>query len=140
MTSSSASRLSFCNSFSSTRWISETVPDLNWLPLTTTTPPDPSYPGAHSVISAGGAAVLSSFFGDDEFSFAVRSEVLPGVERSFRSFPAAAEEAGLSRMFAGVHFRFDHNAGKQLGRHVADYVVDNFLVPRHRQDRESDER
>lgn len=118
----------------------ETVPDPNWLPLTTTTPPDPSYPGAHSVISAGGAAVLSSFFGDDDFSFAVRSEVLPGVERSFRSFPAAAEEAGLSRIFAGVHFRFDHNAGKQLGRRVADYVVDNFLVPRRREDRESDER
>jgi len=116
----------------------ETVPDPNWLPLTTTTPPDPSYPGAHSVISAGGAAVLNSFFGDD-FSFTVRSEVLPGVERSFTSFMGAAEEAGLSRIYAGVHFRFDHNSGKQLGRNIADYVVDNFLVRRHAEG-ESDDR
>jgi len=108
----------------------EMVPDPNWLPLTTTTPPDPSYPGAHSVISAGGAAVLRSIFGDD-FSFSVRSEALPGVERSFTSFMAAAEEAGLSRIYAGVHFRFDHNSGKQLGRNIADYVIDNFLVRRH---------
>jgi hypothetical protein len=107
----------------------ETMPDPNWLPLLTTTPADPSYPGAHSVISSGAAAVLNSVLGDD-FSFTVRSEVLPGVERSFTSFTAAAEEAGLSRIYAGVHFRFDHDSGKQLGQSIADYVIGNFLVPR----------
>jgi len=107
----------------------ETVPDPSWLPLTTNTPPHPSFPGAHSVISAGGAAVLSSLLGNN-FSFTVHSEILPRVERSFTSFTRAAEEAGLSRIYAGVHFRFDHNSGKQLGRNIADYVVDNFLVSR----------
>jgi membrane-associated phospholipid phosphatase len=108
---------------------SQTVGDPNWLPLSVKTAPDPSYPGAHSTISASAAAVLKFFFNTDDFSYAVTSEVLPGVERSFASFTAAAEEAGLSRIYAGVHFRTDHTSGRQLGLNVAAYVVQNFLVP-----------
>ena len=107
----------------------ETVADLNWLPQAGKTAPDPSYPGAHAVISAAGAEVLVSFFGKDHFKFSVTSEVLPGVERSFTNFSAAAEEATLSRIFAGQHFSFDLTSGHLLGREVADFVVDNFLRP-----------
>src|SRR6266446_931928 len=115
----------------------ETVADLNWLPQAGKTAPDPSYPGAHAVISAAGAEVLISFFGKDHFKFSVTSEVLPGVERSFTNFSAAAEEATLSRVFAGQHFSFDLTSGHRLGRQVADFVVDNFLRPR-RGDAEDD--
>src|SRR5262245_54974629 len=69
----------------------ETMADPTWTPLTGTTPPDPSYPGAHAVVSAAGAAVLTFFFDRDDSSFAVSSEVLPEVERSFTSFTAAAD-------------------------------------------------
>jgi hypothetical protein len=93
------------------------------------TTPDPSYPGAHAVISAAGAKVLDSFFKrNGKFAFSVTSEVMPGVERSFNSFSAAAEEATLSRIFAGVHFRSDLTTGQELGSEVADFVVDNFLT------------
>ena len=112
----------------------DTLVDPNWLPEVINTAPDPSYPGAHAVISAGGAAVLISFFEEDEFAFTVTSEVLPGVEHSFESLSAVAEEATLSRIFAGAHFRFDLTAGQQLGRDVADLVVDNLLTPRHGED------
>ena len=95
--------------------------DVNWTPLATTAL-DPSYPGAHAVVSAAGADVLASFFHNDRDSFAVSSEVLPGVERSFTSFSAAADEASVSRISAGQHFRFDQVAGQRLGRRVADYV------------------
>jgi len=115
----------------------ETVADLNWLPQAGKTAPDPSYPGAHAVISAAGAEVLISFFGEDHFNFSVTSEVLPGIERSFTNFSAAAEEASLSRIFAGQHFSFDLASGHRLGREVADFVVDNFLRPR-RGDAEDD--
>src|SRR5258705_841222 len=115
----------------------ETVADLNWLPQAGKTAPDPSYPGAHAVISAAGAEVLISFFGKDHFKFSVTSEVLPEVERSFTNFSAAAEEATLSRVFAGQHFSFDLTSGHRLGRQVADFVVDNFLRPR-RGDTEDD--
>jgi hypothetical protein len=112
----------------------ETEADPNWLPEVGNTTPDPSYPGAHAVISAAGAEVLVSFFHNDHFEFSVTSEVLAGVDRSFTSFSAAAEEATLSRIFAGVHFLFDLTAGQRLGNDVADFVVDNFLTSRHRDD------
>jgi hypothetical protein len=84
------------------------------------------------VISAAGAEVLISFFHQDNFEFNVTSEVLPGAVRSFTSFPAAAEEATLSRIFAGVHFLFDLTTGQRLGSEIADFVVDNFLTSRDR--------
>jgi hypothetical protein len=117
----------------------ETTADPDWLPEVGKTAPDPSYPGAHAVISAAGAEVLISFFERDGFEFKVTSEVLPGVERSFTSFSSAAEEATLSRIFAGQHFRFDLATGQRLGREVADFVLDNFLTSAHRND-ESDDR
>jgi len=108
----------------------ETVADPNWLPQAGKTAPDPSYPGAHAVLSAAGAGVLTAFFGEDHSTFSVSSEVLPGVARSFSTFGDAAQEATLSRIFAGQHFRFDLTAGQRLGREVADFVVDRFLSHR----------
>jgi len=107
----------------------QTAADINWLPEVGNTAPDPSYPGAHAVISAAGASVLSAFFGHKPFHFSVTSEVLPGVERSFDNIAAAAQEASLSRVYAGVHFRSDENAGEQLGAAVADFILGNFLTP-----------
>ena len=76
--------------------------------------------------------MLATFFHNDRDSFAVTSEVLPGVERSFTSFSAAANEASVSRIYAGQHFRFDQVAGQQLGRRIANYVLQNFLASRAR--------
>jgi hypothetical protein len=99
----------------------DTVGDPAWTPLSTT-PADPSYPGAHSTISSAAADVLSAFYGD-RMHLVVSSELLPGVTRSFGSFSAAAREAGLSRIYAGVHTRLDHVAGAQLGDDVARFVL-----------------
>jgi PAP2 superfamily len=107
-----------------------TVADANWLPLSGTTAADPSYPGAHSTISAAGADVLGSFYGNDD-SFSVTSPALPGVTRSFSSFSDAAEEAGLSRIFSGQHTRLDHVAGLELGHDVAGFVLHHALLPAH---------
>jgi PAP2 superfamily len=103
--------------------------DPDWLPLTTKTAPDPSYPGAHSATSSAAAQALAFVLGDN-FTFAVTSEVVPGVERHFTSFSAAAQEAGLSRVFAGQHFRFDHLAGVLQGQQVSDSVDKTTLLPR----------
>ena len=78
--------------------------------------------------------MLISFFREHNFDFSVTSEVMPGVERSFTSFEAAAQEATQSRLFAGVHFPFDLSTGQRLGADVADFVVDNFLTSRDRDD------
>jgi len=115
----------------------QTDADPNWLPLGTKTAPDPSYPGAHSAISKAGATVLEFYFGD-RFTFDVTSESLAGVTRHFDSFSAAAEEAGLSRIFAGQHFRTDHLAGKRLGNQVAE-SVDKRVLREEERGKESDE-
>jgi membrane-associated phospholipid phosphatase len=106
-----------------------TKPNPNWLPLPTKTAPDPSYPGAHSTISFAGAEVLRFYFGD-RFAFDVTSESLLGAKRHFTSFSAAAQEAGLSRIYAGQHFRTDHIAGRNLGANVAESILDTILLPR----------
>jgi membrane-associated phospholipid phosphatase len=105
-----------------------TAGDPNWTPLAPTAQ-DPSYPGAHAVISAAGADVLASFFGSDAFRFSAQSTALPGIERSFASFSAASREASLSRIYAGQHFRTDEVAGQRLGGQVADYVLHELLLP-----------
>jgi hypothetical protein len=117
----------------------DTDADPTWLPQAGKTAADPSYPGAHAVISAAAAEVLTSFFERDHFALSVTSEVLPDVERSFATFSAAAEEATESRVVAGQHFRFDETAGHRLGRDVADFVLDNFLESRHKGDQAHNE-
>jgi membrane-associated phospholipid phosphatase len=100
--------------------------DPSWTPLLTAS--DPSYPGAHSAISAAGATVLTSFFGK-HVRISVTSDTLPGVVRSFDSYSAAATEAGLSRIYGGVHTRLDHQAGTKLGQNVAGFVLHQSTGP-----------
>ena len=66
--------------------------------------------------------MLSEFFGNDAH-LVVTSDVLPGTVRQFNSYQAVATEAGLSRIFAGVHTRLDHESGLKLGRDVAQLVL-----------------
>ncbi len=106
-----------------------TVADPAWLPLSGKTAPDPSYPGAHSAISTAASWVLRNYL-RNEISLDVTSESLPGVTRHFDSFSEAAIEAGLSRIYAGQHFRFDHYAGEFLGNRVAHAVMASVLQPR----------
>jgi hypothetical protein len=56
---------------------------------------------------------------------------MPGVERSFPSFSAAAKEAPLSRIFASQHVSADEITARQLGRQVGDYVLHRLLLPTH---------
>jgi len=95
-----------------------------WLPLAVTAA-DPSYPGAHATISEAAATVLAAFYGDHHH-LAVTSDGDPGVTRFFDSFQAAANEATLSRLFAGQHTMIDLVAGQHLGRQVAQFVLNHL--------------
>lgn len=107
----------------------ETQPDPSWTPLLVT-PPFPSYTSGHSTFSGAAAAVLAYFFGSDDICFTSDSDGLPGVRRSFRSFSSAAAEAGMSRIYGGIHWNFDNVEGLAAGRALADYVARHFLLPR----------
>jgi membrane-associated phospholipid phosphatase len=95
--------------------------DAGWSPLLNT-PPFPEYPSGHSVQSAAAATVLTQAFGD-KFGFdddSYRKEKLP--QRHFTSFHAAAQDAGLSRLYGGIHFRSAIVNGAAQGRCIAAYA------------------
>ena len=72
--------------------------------------------------------VLARFFGRDDVAFETASD--DGAEtRAFESFSQAAEEAGRSRIYGGIHFEFDNRAGLDSGRAVGRYVFENRLRP-----------
>jgi hypothetical protein len=104
-----------------------TEPDSSWLPLLWTSPevipptffipPIPEYPSAAAVTSAAAAEVLIQNF-DDHNKFVATSASLPNVIRRFSSFTQAAKEAGMSRVYGGIHFRHAVNDGYKQGRGI----------------------
>jgi hypothetical protein len=95
--------------------------DESWQPMLQT-PPFPEYPSGHSVVSTAAAAVLTQVYGDG-FAFVDSSEVGFGLPaRSFSSFRAAAAEAAISRLYAGIHFRPAIEHGEVMGRQVGALV------------------
>ena len=110
----------------------DTAGDSTWLPLLVT-PPHPSYVAAHSTVSAAAATALAAFYGNDAIAFTSSAEVAAGgpvITRSFDGFWQAAEEAGASRIYGGIHWSFDNEAGLEAGRSVGEFVADNLLQPR----------
>ena len=96
--------------------------DPKWEPLLNT-PPFPEYPSGHSMQSAAAAAVLTSAFGDD-FAFEDTTRHGDGLKpRSFASFKAAAEEAAISRLYGGIHFRSAIVDGLAQGRCIGEYTI-----------------
>ena len=100
--------------------------DRDWQPRVAT-PPFPAYPSGHSTFSGAGAAVLAAFFGTDEVRFTSTSEGTPGVVRAYPGFAAAADEAGISRIYGGIHWDCDNVDGLACGKHVGEYVARQFL-------------
>ncbi|MGZ8516645.1 MAG: vanadium-dependent haloperoxidase [Chitinophagaceae bacterium] len=87
------------------------------------TPPHPEYSSAHSTISAAGVYALESVFGTN-YSFTDHTyDGIGMVPRSFNSFDAAAKEAGLSRLYAGIHYRATVETGNIQGKKVGTNVI-----------------
>jgi PAP2 superfamily/Bacterial Ig-like domain len=102
-----------------------TVGDTTWQPLIVT-PPFPEYTSGHSTFSGAASMVLASFFGAN-YSFSTNSLGLPGTTRQFTSFSQAADEAGMSRIYGGIHYMSANLAGLDAGRKLGSYVVNNFV-------------
>lgn len=95
----------------------------NWTPLLET-PNHPSYVSGHSAFSGAAASVLTAAFGVRAFQ--AGSPGTPGQTRSFASFEQAAEEAANSRLWGGIHFRFDNDDGLVMGRAVGAWATQTF--------------
>ena len=97
--------------------------DSNWTPPLMNTPPFPEYPSGHSVQSAAAAAVLADHFGVHTAFVDNAHNDRGWGPRHFKSFAQAAEEAALSRLYAGIHFRSGVVGGQVQGRCVAQKVL-----------------
>lgn len=101
----------------------QVVIDSNWVPSLIPTPPFPDYPSGHSVQSAAASMVLDMAFGaDTAFTDNAHNDRGWGP-RTFKNFKAAADEAAISRLYAGIHYRFAIEGGKPQGRCVAAKVL-----------------
>ena len=120
----------------------DTVPDTTWNNLHKHTYAFPSYPSAHGAASGAAMTVLAQTLGKgDEFEFTMeiaevdkagpfseKIEMNPSVRR-FSSFSEAGKAISLSRIYLGIHFRYDSEEGYELGRQIGDYAVQNYLKP-----------
>lgn len=97
------------------------VIDLKWEPMLNT-PPFPEYPSGHSTQSAAAATVLTQLFGDN-VAFEDETPTPDGSPlRGFASFWDAANEAAISRLYGGIHFRPAIEQGQAQGRCIAAYT------------------
>jgi hypothetical protein len=115
-----------------------TTADPAWLPLIRT-PPFPTYTSGHSTFSGAAATVLTYLLGEN-VSFSSHTDGQTGftqrplaadqiVTRTFTSFAHAADEASKSRLYGGIHFQFDNQAGLATGSQIGQHVIANFLQP-----------
>ncbi len=90
------------------------------------TPPFPEYTSGHSVASGAAAEVLTAMLGDRAFVDVTRPDL---GERAFDSFRAAADEAAISRLFAGIHYPMGIEAGLEQGVCVGQRAVQRTTGP-----------
>jgi membrane-associated phospholipid phosphatase len=92
------------------------------------TPPFPEYSSGHSVISTAAAIVLTYFFGSS-FEFDDNTETDYGLPvRSFKSFMDAANEAAISRLYGGIHYRAAVENGQLQGEMIGKKVVNKIRL------------
>ncbi|WP_222981872.1 vanadium-dependent haloperoxidase [Flagellimonas meishanensis] len=109
--------------------INEHIDD-SWEPILQT-PPFPEYTSGHSVVSGAASIALTSIFGDN-FAFDDDTEVPYGLPvRSFTSFRQAADEAAISRMYGGIHYRTAVEVGIKQGRNLGEHVVTNLNMTKN---------
>jgi hypothetical protein len=101
--------------------------DNDWRPYIQT-PPFPSYVSGHATNSAAAAEAMTYWFGD-QLSFTDTSLLEFGIKsREIKSFRSAAAEAAMSRLYGGIHYRFDNDQGLIAGKKVGELIVQRIKM------------
>ena len=103
-----------------------TKPDDTFVPLIMT-PCFPSYPSAHASGSYAGQRVIERLFGWVTHRLVLSTPALPGVTLTYTDLASITDDIDNARIYGGIHFRFDQQAGRRQGRAVGDYVVEHHL-------------
>lgn len=97
--------------------VAGTVGDAGWSPLFAT-PAHPSYPSTHSLQSGAASAVLLSLIADQAFCNTIGADT-----RCFGGIGLAAQDAANSRLWGGIHFRFDNEIGLSTGQAIGQWAL-----------------
>ena len=109
-----------------------TAGDPAWQPLLST-PPYPSHAGNMACVSASASRALALVHGSDEVPFTafwLGNAGNPDVARPYARFSQLAQDQANSRIYGGIHFRFESEASQASCPSVAEYVFANFMQPR----------
>ena len=107
-----------------------TVGDSNWAPFITT-PCFPSYPSNHGSAGNGAAEVLRRLYGEAGHAIKLTNPAVPTIVLQYTSFKQITDDISDARVYGGIHFRTDQEAGAHLGRAVGTAVYKNNLRPVH---------
>jgi hypothetical protein len=124
-------------------WTPKGAPASNMFGGIDFTPPFPAFPSGHATFGGALFQTLRRFYGTDRIPFTFVSDewngetvdadgnVRPRIPRRFPNLRTAEEENGQSRIYLGIHWRFDKTEGIAQGRRVADWVFENAFMPAH---------
>jgi PAP2 superfamily len=108
----------------------KTDPDPNWVPFIVT-PCFPSYPSAHGTLSGAGAEVMKRLYGEAGHAITLSNPAVPTIVLHYGSFRQITDDISDARVYGGIHFRFDQDAGARLGQAVGTVVYKNNLRAVH---------
>ena len=111
----------------------KTEGDPNFLPFILT-PCFPSYPSNHGSGSSGGAEVLRRLYGESGHLMTISNPGATPIVLQYNSFKQITDDISDARVYGGIHFRTDQDAGERLGRAVGTAVYKNNLRPMHDDD------
>jgi len=105
---------------------SRTDRDADWTPLITT-PAFPSYASAHATLSGAARAVLERAFGKGGKAITLSNPTLPTIVLNYTAWDEITDDIDDARIYGGIHFRFDQEAGAHQGQDIGAYILRNYL-------------
>ena len=116
----------------------KTDPDPNWLPFIVT-PCFPSYPSNHGSAANAAAAVMRRLYGEAGHSMTLSNPAVPTIVLQYTSFTQITDDISDARVYGGIHYRTDQDAGARLGRAVGRAVYRNNMRVAHGIDCDDDD-
>ena len=98
-----------------------------WVPLGAT-PMHPEYPCAHCIVASAVSSVLQGIVGNEAGEITLASPTAPGVTRKWTRLEDYSDEVANARIYAGFHYRFSTEAGKDMGKKIAELAVGTLLL------------
>ena len=108
----------------------KTPPDATYTPFIPT-PCFPGYPSAHGVLSNSAREVMENLYAPGPISITLSTTAVPGVTLRYTTLTQITDDIADARVYGGIHFRTDQDAGEKLGERVGQYIYTHNLRPAH---------